>query len=270
MERNNRNLWIIIGIVVVLLCCCVLAVGAIVAAAGASFFTTFPVVQKGGIGQVTEQTEQVYNVGQAPMLEIDNFAGNVVVRSGESGRIRVLVTKKAATSNNLGRIDVDLSQQDNGLRIRTSPPDRLAANMAVDIEVIVPDNARLQLDTGAGNVEVDGVVGEISAHSGAGNVRVRGAAASVRLDTGAGEVNYEGQPRGTCTFRTGAGNITLQLPSGVNAEVELNTGIGNISLGGFDVQGDTSGTDVQGTIGTGEQATIVADAGVGNITLTPR
>lgn len=142
--------------------------------------------------------------------------------------------------------------------------------MSVDIEVFVPSDARLELASGAGNVEVDNVMGEISAHSGAGNVEVWGAAASVALDTGAGEVNYAGQPRGTCTFRTGAGNITLQLPSDVNAEIELNTGIGNISLGGFDVQGDTRGTDVQGTIGTGEQATIVADTGVGNISLTRR
>jgi hypothetical protein len=270
MENRNRNLWIILAVVVVLLCCCAVAIAALVATAGAGLFTALPVVQEGGVGRVTERTEQVYPVGQAPTLEVDNFAGDVTVRVGEDGRIRAVVTKKATGSDSLGRIDVDLTQLDNGLRIRTSRPSALTANMSVDIDLFVPADAQLQLDTGAGNVQVDGVTGEISAHTGAGNVEVRGAAAPVNLNTGAGNVDYDGQPGGTCTFSTGAGNISLQLPADLNAQIELNTGIGNISLGGFDVVGDTSGTDVQGTIGTGEGATIEANTGVGNISLTRR
>lgn len=266
MEKSNRNTWIIVGIVVVLLCCCVLAV----AAAAVAIFSSVPVFEEGGIGRVTEPSEWVYPVGQAPTLEIDNFAGNVLVHSGESGQIRVLITKRAPARSSLDGIDVDLNQEENGLRIRTSRPGRLTSNMSVEIEVFVPADARLELDTGAGNVEVDGVQGEISAHTGAGNMQVWGAAAPVALNTGAGNVDYDGQPRGECTFDTGAGNITLHLPAGINAEVELGTGIGNISLGGFDVVGDTSGTDVGGTIGTGGEATIVADTGVGNITLIRR
>lgn len=270
MENNNRNIWIIVGIVVVLLCCCVLAVGALIAALGTSFFAAFPVVQEGGIGRVTERTEQVYNVGQGALLEIDNFAGDVVVRSGESGRMRILVTKRAASSNNLERITVDVRQQDGGVRLETSRPGSIMANTSVAIEVFVPEDAQLDLRTGAGNIQVEGVLGETSAHTGAGNVQVREAAAPVTLSTGAGDVNYEGQPRGECTFNTGAGNITLRLPADLSATLVLDTGIGDISLGGFDVSGDTSGTHVEGTIGAGEQATITADTGVGNITLIQR
>jgi hypothetical protein len=53
-------------------------------------------------------------------------------------------------------------------------------------------------------------------------------------------------------------------------EIELNSGVGNVNLGGFDVEGDTSRTEVDGVIGTGEQATIDAQTGVGNITLIRR
>ena len=149
-------------------------------------------------------------------------------------------------------------------------PGGLTGNLSVDVEVYVPDDARLDLSTGAGNVDVSDVQGEIKAHTGAGNVQVQGASAAVALDTGAGEVSYEGQPNGVCTFRTGAGNVTLRLPAGLSAAITLDTGIGNISLGGFDVQGDTSGTHIEGTIGTGERATLTANTGVGNITLIQR
>lgn len=266
MESNNRNVWIIVGIIVVLLCCCVVAAGA----GAVAFFTSAPVFEGEGMGRVTERSEQVYPAGQAPTLEVDNFAGDILVRSGESGRIRIVVTKRATNSSRLNRIDVDLDQREDGLRIRTSRPGSLMDNLSVEIEVFVPADARLALETGAGNIEVDGVQGEIAARTGAGNVRLQGAGGPVALNTGAGDVNYEGQPRGECIFDTGAGNITLHLPADVDAEVELDTGIGNISLGGFDVVGDTSGTDVQGTLGAGREATIVADTGVGDITLMRR
>ena len=270
MEKNNRNLWIILGVVVVLLCCCVVAVAALIATAGAGLFTALPVVQEGGVGRVTERTEQVYPVGQAPTLVVDNFAGDVTVRTGEDGRIRAIVTKRATNSDSLQRIDPEFIQMADGLRIRISRPGGMVSNVSANLEIFVPADAQLQLDTGAGNVQVDGVTGEISAHTGAGNVEVRGAAAPVALNTGAGNVDYAGQPGGTCTFSTGAGNISLQLPADLNAQIDLNTGIGNISLGGFNVVGDTSGTDVQGTIGSGEGATIEANTGVGNISLTRR
>jgi hypothetical protein len=268
MERKNRNLWIILAVIAVLLCLCAVVVAALIAA-GAGL-VALPVIREGGIGRVTEQSERSYPVGQAPLLEVDNFAGNLTVRGSESGRIRVIVTKRAASSAGLERISVSLEQGDNGLRIRTSRPSTLNANESVDLEVFVPSDARLTLDTGAGNVQIEEVQGEIQAHTGAGNVDVRGAAGPITLETGAGNIDYDGEPQVEGTFETGAGNITLHLPADANVEIDLETGIGIIGLGGFAVQGDTSGTDVRGTIGTGEQATIVADTGVGNISLVRR
>jgi hypothetical protein len=269
MESKNRNLWIILAVIVVLLCLCALVAAAIIAA-GAGLFTALPVVREGGIGRVTEQSEWSYPVGQAPLLEVDNFAGDVTVRGDESGRIRVIVTEKATSSSSLERISVDLEQGDNGLRIRTSRPSTLAANQSVDLEVFVPADARLALDTGAGNVQIEGVQGEIQAHTGAGNIEVWGAAGPITLETGAGNIDYDGEPQGEGTFETGAGNITLRLPAEADLAIDLETGIGDIDLGGFAVQGDTSGTDVRGTVGSGEQATIEAQTGVGNIELVQR
>jgi len=266
MDNRNRTLWIVIAIVVaVLLCCCVLVVGAAVT----GLLATAPFSQEAGFGRVEERTEQVFTVGQAPTLEVESFAGDVVVRSGESGEMRIIITKKAMNSNALNRINVNLREDDDGVRVRASHPG-VNTNMSIDFEILVPADARLDLDTSAGNVQVDDVRGEISAHTGAGNVRVQGAAAPVALDTGAGDVDYQGEPRGECAFSTGAGNVTLHLPADVDVEVRLDTGIGNISLDGFDVEGDVSATEVDGVIGTSEQTTIKAKTGAGNISLVRR
>jgi DUF4097 and DUF4098 domain-containing protein YvlB len=266
MESGNRTVWIVVAVIVVgvLLCCCVVVAGAAVAGLYA-----FPISREVGFARMEETTEQVFIVGEAPSLEVENFAGRVTVRSGESGEIRVAVTKRALSSDRLDQIDVNVSEQDDGVRIRTSGPGVLTGNMSVDLEAFVPADARLELDTRAGNVEVDDVRGEISTHSGAGNVRVQGAAAPVRLDTNAGEIDYEGEPEGDCFFNSAAGNITLRLPADANVEVRLRTGVGNINLGDFDVEGETSRTEVEGMIGTGGEATIEARTGAGNITLVP-
>jgi hypothetical protein len=248
-----------------LLCCCVVAVGAVVAGLYA-----FPVSREMGVGRVEERTEQIFSVGEAPTLEVDNFAGDVTVRSGGNGEIRVIVTKRAGSEGQVDRIDVDVSEQADGVRIRTSHPGTSIGGASVRLEVFVPSDARLELDTGAGNVTVDGVEGEISARSGAGNVRVEGAAASVELNTGAGNIDYEGEPQGDCVFNSNVGNVTLRLPADMNADVRLTTGVGNIELGGFDVEGEISRTEVDGVLGTGEEATIEARTGAGNVVLIRR
>lgn len=268
MERGNRAVWIVVAVVTggAFLCCCLVGAAAI---AG-----LYAMPARGiGFARVEETTEQVLTVGEAPTLEVDNFAGRVTVRRGPSGEIRVTVTKKAVSTDRLAQIDVDVRAEDDGVRIRTSHRGALigsAGNASVDVEVVVPADARVELDTGAGNVEVDGVRGPISARSGAGRVRVQGAAAPVDLTSGAGEIDYEGDPRGDCFFSNGAGGITLRLPADADVEVTLTTGIGAINLGGFDVEGEISRMEVDGVIGTGEDASIEAHTGAGSITLVRR
>ena len=91
-----------------------------------------------------------------------------------------------------------------------------------------------------------------------------------RLDTGAGNITYEGTPQGDCDLDTGAGNITLRLPAEVDVEVKLDTGIGNVNVSGFDVDGEVSRGEVDGIIGRDPKSRIEAHTGAGNIDLVRR
>ncbi len=284
-RNRNRNVWIIVAIVVVLVCCCALAVAAALAV-GAGWFTVFPTVVQGGLASVSEYTEQTFDVGAAPQLTLDNFAGAVTVRAGTSGQIRVSVTKKATSSANLNRIEVQITPQDGGLSIQ-SRSNGLTSNRSVQFEISAPADAILDLHTGAGNIDVQGfssdvtidsgagsvtitdVNGSLDAHSGAGSISVRGATGPARLDTGAGSIDYLGTPQGSCRFETGTGSIQLNLPADLNATVDLSTGVGSIDLG-FDVAGQVSKREVQGTIGSGGPTSIYAHTGTGSIDLNRR
>jgi DUF4097 and DUF4098 domain-containing protein YvlB len=283
MESRNRNVWIIVIVAVVLLCCCALAIAAAVAV-GTGWFTIFPTRIQGGLGTVSEVSERTYTVGSTPSLTVQNFAGGITVRAGAAGQIQVSVTKKGTTTASLDSIQVAMNPQDGGLSIQTTRSG-IAGNLSVQLEIVAPADALLDLHTGAGSIDVSGfangakvdsgagsltiqdVTGALDAHTGAGSLDVRGATGSARLNTGAGSISYQGTPQGNCRFETGTGSIQLALPAGLNATVDLGTGVGDIQLGGFAVQGQVSRRSVQGTIGSGGQVQIYAHTGTGSIDL---
>jgi DUF4097 and DUF4098 domain-containing protein YvlB len=265
MESKNWNVWIILAVIaVVLLCCCVLALGA----AAVGWFATQPPDWTGAAELQSERSEQTYATGEMPSLEIDNIAGDVTVRAGESGVIRVVATKKAPRIGDLDRIEIQIDEQNGGLTIRTNKPSGFT-NASVDLEITTPAGTRFFLDTGAGNVDLNGITDEIDAVSGAGDVDVRGAASCARLDTGAGSIRYQGTPQGECRFETGAGNITLTLPADLNAQIDLETRTGDIDVD-FAVDGQVTRREVRGVIGSGAQGMIYAHSGAGNIDVVRR
>ena len=243
MESKNRNVWIILAVIVVVLCCCVLAV-----AATGAWFTTQSLDWTGATR--LQRSEEAFAVGETPSLAIDNFAGNVTVRSGESGLIQVVATKNARRESDLARIEVQMSEQDGGLLIKTKKPSSLNS-ASVDLEITVPAGTVLDANTGAGDIDV------------------RVAAGTARLDTGAGSLRYQGMPQGECRFETGAGNITLTLPADLNVRVDLQTGAGDIDVD-YAVDGRVTRQAVQGVIGSGAEGTIYAHTGAGNIDVVRR
>ncbi len=263
MESKNRNVWIIVAVIVVVLCCCALAVAAAVA-----WFTTQPLDWAWSTSLQSERSEEAFAVGDAPSLTIDNFAGNVIVRTGQSGVIRVAATRKARSRDDLDRIEVAVSERDGGLVVKTDKPSSLW-NVSVELEITAPAGTRVDVDTGAGNLTIDGITGGIGAHSGAGDMDVRDAAGTARLDTGAGNIRYQGAPQGECRFETGAGNIRLTLPADPNVRVDLQAGVGNIDVN-FPVDGQVTRGEVQGVIGSGAEGTIYAHSGAGNIDVVRR
>jgi DUF4097 and DUF4098 domain-containing protein YvlB len=270
MDSKNRNVWIIVVVALVVLCCCAVIVGAAAIFLVADRSVDFDRDFDWDLDRETQRIDETFEVGATPRLELDSFAGNVTVRVGESDTIRVVATKKARNRSSLDRIDIEWSEGEGELRIQARHSQRTATNMSVEFEITAPAGTRLDLDTGAGNMQIENMTGEIDAHTGAGNIETWGSAGPVSLDTGAGNITYQGKPQGDCTFDTGAGNITLRLSAEVDVEVDLDTGIGSIDVDDFDVVGQVSRGEVRGVIGSGDQGRIEAQTGAGNIDLVRR
>jgi len=263
MEPKNRNVLIVVIVVLVLACCCVLAL-----AAGAVGWLTSRYADIEGepfdLGALQqERVEEAFEVGDAPSLEITNFAGSVSIQPGEGNVIHVVAIKKASSQSRLDRIEVDMKEASNGVVIKTR---KLfdTGNASVNLEITAPAGSRVSVDTGAGTVEVQDITGQIDIHSGAGEVDVSGAQGTIHVDLGAGQITYEGTPSGDCRFQTGAGEIILRLPENPNVRIDVGTGLGAVDVG-FDVDGRVSLRSVEGVIGDGRQGTISAHTGVGSV-----
>lgn len=265
MESRNRNVWIIVIVVLVVACC---ALAALVA--GAGWFAARSIdLNPFTVGSMSrERSEQSFQVGDAPTLNIDNFAGSITIQPGARNVVQVTAVKKASSRARLDQIEVQMSQTGSGVRVetRTRPP---VSNMSVDLEIRAPADTSLSINTGAGTVNVDGITAPIDIESGAGQVDVRGAQGPIQVQVGAGQILYEGSPSGDCRFGTGAGEIRLSVPAGWNMEVDLSTGIGAVGTD-FPVDGLVRLREVKGIVGDGSQASITAHSGAGAVSLNRR
>jgi hypothetical protein len=267
MESRNRNVWIVIVAAILILCCCLVVAAGLAIGLLTNWTQGFAGWTGWGAGLITETVEHTFEVGTAPTLNVNSFAGDVVVRSATVDTIQVMATKRAPSTTAIRSIQVDFEQQEGQVRVQTRRPGAGAGNISVRLEILTPPGTQLQLSLGAGTVDVRGLTGGVQVNSGAGNVDIRAAEGQVRVDLGAGNINYEGIPSGDCRLNTGAGNIDINLRPDADVRIDLSTNIGNLTVSRFEVAGLVSARSAQGTIGMGGEASITARTNAGNVTL---
>jgi DUF4097 and DUF4098 domain-containing protein YvlB len=268
MDSKSRNVWIVVIVMLVVVCCCVLALAGVAGVWLAARYAETWVQPVDLGGEYRERVEETLAVGDAPRLEITNFAGSITIRAGAGDEVRVVATKKASSQNRLDRIEFSASEA-NGQVVIETKKSFTTGNASVELEITTPADSRVDLHTGAGEVEVRDITGRLDIQSGAGTIDVRGAQGTARFDLGAGQITYEGVPSGDCRFQTGAGEIILRLPEDSNVRIDLGTGMGAVDVD-FDVDGRVSQRSAEGVIGDGRQGSISARTGVGGVTLEPQ
>jgi lia operon protein LiaG len=139
-----------------------------------------------------------------------------------------------------------------------------------DITATGVHGGRVRLDTGSGNITLTGAEAtELHIDTGSGDITVTGAKGDdLSFDTGSGNVDVAlAATFESLTIDTGSGDVTLRVPPTIGAEVELDTGSGEIDLGGVTIQVRRLQQDhITGTIGDG-RGRLSIDTGSGNVRL---
>lgn len=235
--------------------------------------------------ETTVSATRTFVVNGTPSLVISNSAGNVTVQVGNGSQVNAQVMKhawgrtKAISQATADRMSVDLSQSGNAItvtaRFDTTGLDGGLVRRTVDLLVTVPQRANVNIQLGAGNIDVRGPGGEMRLVDGAGNVTAHNTtfSGSSQLKTGAGNVTADCAlaPGSTTDVNVGAGNVTLTLPANTPAHVDASTGIGNLTISGWAVPIGHPGSTAYhatGDLNPNPTATLTAHVGTGNLTIS--
>ena len=133
------------------------------------------------------------------MVRIDTPQGDISVDAdGDSKQLRVVVRKtgfamtedEARSRANAAAVSVQ--QSGNDVALLANPKGRDEGTSRVSFEVHVPHNVALDLRTSRGDVQVDGVNGNVAASTTKGDVRIRDVGGDVRVDLGRGDARVTG------------------------------------------------------------------------------
>lgn len=202
-------------------------------------------------------------------LEIRGVNGAIVVERAAGGEAEVVATKSGRKSDP-AEVEIAVVPHDGGVTLcalypavdgkentcapgggRTSSKDN---DVKVEWMVRLPDGANLAAHTVNGDVSARDLTGTVRASTVNGDVDVatRGIAEATTVNGSIHAALGKADWSGTMSFTTVNGGITVEVPSGLGAEVEATTVNGSIDTDfPITVQGKFGARSLKGTIGGG-------------------
>jgi DUF4097 and DUF4098 domain-containing protein YvlB len=211
-----------------------------------------------------------YTVSGTPDLHVKTDDGSVHVEAATGAEIAARVTTEGWT---IGPSGVTVVESQTGDRVSVEvrvPKGHFGWHRSVRVELQVPRQSNLEVETGDGSVEAQGVSGqlristgdgsitagdlggEIRLHSGDGSIRASGLDGRLEAHTGDGHMEVRGRfdlldlstgdggieaavERGSkvdspWSLRSGDGGIRVRVPEDLGADLDADTGDGSITL----------------------------------------
>lgn len=234
-----------------------------------------------GQRDVQEDETETFAVDDLESVTVGARNGQLTVRAEERETIEVRKVTRAAGEDDAenvwlestrtgGRLDLSVEREENPLLIRLGPSPRM------DLEVTVPEDLRVErAGVRNGIVDVEGVAGPVEAEARNGLLEVRdvdgdltatarngtvdvvGVEGSLRAETRNGPIDAA-DVAGDVELETRNGDVSLEVPSTLDAVVGISTRNGEISVDGIDDLTASSGdSSFHGTAGDGSRRIVV-------------
>ena len=212
-------------------------------------------------GSLTEEFHQTYGITADGRVELDNINGDVHISTWERNEVKVDAVKYADTKEKLDDIKIEVDSGKDYLSVRTKfgeHEDRHWRNNpgGVEYTLTVPRTIRLdEIKLINGELDVNGVTGEVRASCINGRLEARDIAGRSRLSTINGKLDaqFRQLSREPLELNSVNGSVDLTIPSDSNAEIEASTVSGSIDNDfGLHVNKHRFvGRDLRGELGNG-------------------
>jgi DUF4097 and DUF4098 domain-containing protein YvlB len=242
-----------------------------------------------------DEWSKTYTLTGKPDLRVETSDANIRVSTWDQNAIEAKVT---TTQYKIGEDGIRIEEHQSGDRVEIEvryPHHGFnigwgnSINRRVEIDIHVPREGRVDLQTGDGKIEVanfkgemllrsgdgsqeiDGVDGKLHATTGDGHIRATGRFDNLELKTGDGHVEARASSGSALStswrLESGDGSVTLEVPETLAADVDLHTGDGHIDLDmPVTTQGKLRENEVHGKMNGGGNL-LVIHTGDGSIRL---
>jgi Toastrack DUF4097 len=285
-RRRGRSpwLWIIIAIIII---------GFMSGGFGSAFGGRGSPFRGFGPQNSVTETRAFTVSNNQPTIIINDLSGNIQVHSGgSSGSVTVQAIKQADGFGNPNDEHVNYKPSPDGNTITINFSGQEGS---VDFNVTVPDNSSVQLHTDSGNMDVEGVSGQMLLTTNSGNIHANGDTVSGNstlttqdgniemthdmlsgnptISTSSGDITFSGSidSTGTYQIKTDNGSIDVTLPENPGFHVDATTNSGSIDsefpqvhVQDTDSSGQAAHSDVGGSA---PGARIILDTNDGSINL---
>jgi len=198
---------------------------------------------------------KTYTISGRPDLRVETSDANIHVTTWDQNTIEARVT---TTRYKIGEGGIRIEEHQNGdsvdieLRYPHHNFNVEWGNRRVDITIQMPREGKVNLRTGDGRIDLANFKGEMDLHSGDGTETLEGVDGKLRASTGDGHIRANGRfdeldlktgdghvevraASGSSLaagwrLETGDGNVTLEVPGDLAADVDLHTSDGHIDL----------------------------------------
>lgn len=197
-----------------------------------------------------------YAVSGEPSVYLKAGDGHVRVTSSDSKEITVRVS---TDGYRIAEDEVTITESQEGSSVRVVVRVPRGARFCIgycarrlEIDVVVPRRANLDLRTDDGNITVAHVAGDFRLHTGDGHMELHNLDGSLVASSGDGRISADGRfdrldlssgdgridaeaERGSKVespwrLNSGDGSVTLRLPDDFSAELEATTGDGSVDV----------------------------------------
>lgn len=283
-RRRGRSSWFWIIIALIILGLMSGGFGSVFGGRGFSFNKDF------GFQNTSTETKTFAVSNNQPTIVINDVNGGIQVnKSDASSSVTVQTTKQIDGPGNPNREQVSYNQSGNTITINFTGQDGSA-----DFNVTVPNNSNLRLQTNSGDIDVEGITGQISMltdsghitatndiFSGSSNLSTASGDITAKQDqlagpavlhTDSGKITFDGSITGSgdYQFTTGNGDINANLTSGTALDINAATDNGSINsqVSTVSVQNNDPGATASGHIGSPNNSTrLTLKTGEGSINL---
>jgi hypothetical protein len=177
--------------------------------------------------------------GHSLVIDADAADIQVAPGTGETLLVQVLLHARAGSETKADQIfdRTDMRFNQSGDQVRLDIDSGSGGSFLglfgqetpdITVSVTCPPSFNLDLDTGSGEIQVEGISGELVFDTGSGAINGSGLQGTVQSDTGSGKIIIDGL-QGDLSADTGSGSISA---AGLSGSFAGDTGSGSISVSG--------------------------------------